>query len=270
MINKICKCGKHFSVRKYRAESAMYCSLDCARRYREYGQNALPKIKKVCPCGKHFEVQPCFSKAKFCSQKCSFKYRDMSWVKTTNITKVCKCGKKFRVYPYEKDIRVSCSRSCASKFMKRKTGYKNKKGSLAKIGELNPNWNKLKEDSGLQALHTYIHRRLDSTKPEKCQHCGLEKKLEMANKSREYKRDLDDWLWLCKKCHHKYDGADKYLELGRYRKGKWLKKNCLNCGKEIDVRKNEFERKKYCSRHCLGTYMGKNKSKKNERNNKIN
>ena len=37
-----------------------------------------------------------------------------------------------------------------------------------------------------------------------------------------------------------------------------MKKNCLNCGKEIDVKPSHFERKKYCSRACKSDYQKKN------------
>ncbi len=58
---------------------------------------------------------------------------------------------------------------------------------------------------GYQELHRWV--RKNKTKPEKCEHCGEAKKLEWANKSHEYFRDLDDWLALCKKCHRQYDMA---------------------------------------------------------------
>lgn len=46
-------------------------------------------------------------------------------------------------------------------------------------------------------------------KPSFCEGCGTEeaKYYEWANISGEYKRDREDWLRLCKKCHHKYDKA---------------------------------------------------------------
>lgn len=135
-------------------------------------------------------------------------------------------------------------------------GQKNPKGSLAKIGSKNPMFGKIKENPSYEALHSYIHKRLDQYKPKLCQHCNLEKKLELANKSHKYFRKLSDWLWLCKKCHHKYDGADKYLKLGRL-KGKWYKRKCLFCKKEIDVPKWNLKRKKYCSRRCLILHMHK-------------
>lgn len=61
-------------------------------------------------------------------------------------------------------------------------------------------WNKgLK--TGLVPI--WIKRRL--AKPLACNHCGESKPLDLANKSGEYKRDLTDWLWLCRPCHAEYD-----------------------------------------------------------------
>jgi len=59
------------------------------------------------------------------------------------------------------------------------------------------------ENVGYDALHDWVKRH----KPKAicCEHCGKEGYLEWANKSHEYKRDLNDWLALCKKCHIKYD-----------------------------------------------------------------
>jgi 5-methylcytosine-specific restriction endonuclease McrA/uncharacterized Zn-finger protein len=37
-----------------------------------------------------------------------------------------------------------------------------------------------------------------------------------------------------------------------------MKKNCLNCGKEINVKPSHFDRKKYCSRACKVDYQKKN------------
>ena len=47
-------------------------------------------------------------------------------------------------------------------------------------------------------------------KPKKCTKCGIKKttpkSIQWANKSKEYKRDLNDWISLCSKCHFRYDG----------------------------------------------------------------
>ncbi len=216
----------------------------------------MEKIKKICKCGNKFEVYPCYVNAKFCSRECFRKYRDMSWIKKTNLKKLCSCGKEFKVFPYEKDIRIFCSKICANKYRKKKQpGYKCPKGALAKMGEKNPQYGKIKDNPGRVALHSYIHKRIDKDKPKNCEHCGEEKKLEMANKSHEYKRELDDWLWLCKKCHHHYDGHEKYLEYGRkLKKKERITINCLICKNEIKVLKSSLPRKKLCSRKCVGLY----------------
>jgi len=75
-----------------------------------------------------------------------------------------------------------------------------KKGEGA--GANNSNW---KGDTvGYMALHTWLHRRLG--KATACVECGKTKgRIEWANKSHEYKRDVSDWISLCKKCHIAYD-----------------------------------------------------------------
>lgn len=58
-------------------------------------------------------------------------------------------------------------------------------------------------------LHKWIGRKLG--KPDTCEHCKRSnlsgKFINWANKSREYKRELIDWLRLCAPCHKKYDNA---------------------------------------------------------------
>lgn len=74
-----------------------------------------------------------------------------------------------------------------------------KKGE--RLNEDHPNWKGNK--AGYNALHAWVKGRL--IKPINCDHCGLNKPLDLANKSQLYKRDITDWLWLCKKCHVAYD-----------------------------------------------------------------
>jgi len=262
-MNKLCKCGKEYEVPKHRVNSK-YCSMECQRKYREYGQNSFGSITKKCPCGKEYTIPLHKAKQKTCSSKCSRKYRDYSNMKRSSIMKICKCGKEFRVYPYRKDVALYCSLVCKGKFQYHPSGYKSLKGSLAKMGDKNPQYGKIKENPTRDALHSYIHKRLDPTKPKLCQHCGEERLLQMANKSQQYKRDLDDWLWLCVKCHQAYDGTLKYLELGRVR-GPRIEKKCLMCPTIIkDITPSKQDRKKCCSRRCVGLYTAqiiKNKIK---------
>lgn len=88
-----------------------------------------------------------------------------------------------------------CSRKCfyerLRKIIKREKQSPNWKGNLV----------------GHPALHDWVKRNLG--KPSKCEHCKTTeaKKFEWANKSRKYKRDLNDWIRLCSKCHQLYDNS---------------------------------------------------------------
>lgn len=53
--------------------------------------------------------------------------------------------------------------------------------------------------------HKYMLRNYKKTGV--CDHCNSVTKTQWANKSGNYdRRDIDDWLELCPKCHSKYDG----------------------------------------------------------------
>jgi len=69
--------------------------------------------------------------------------------------------------------------------------------------EKNTNW---KGDYvGYEALHEWISRRLG--RPNYCVLCRttVAKRFEWANVSRLYKRNVDDFIRLCKSCHQKVD-----------------------------------------------------------------
>jgi len=62
-------------------------------------------------------------------------------------------------------------------------------------------------------LHKWVRRH--KGKVNMCEMCGLQKRLDLANISQKYKRDLSDWKWICRKCHMLSDGRleiflDKY------------------------------------------------------------
>ena len=57
---------------------------------------------------------------------------------------------------------------------------------------------------GYTALHNYVKRRLK--RPIICQKCLKISRVDLANISGKYKRDLSDWEWLCRKCHMEKDG----------------------------------------------------------------
>lgn len=130
----------------------------------------------------------------------------------SQVSKVCGCGNSFLVYPYRIDTALYCSRSCRAKavMLKRGKGYKCPRGSLAKLGYKNPMFNKLKANPSYHSLHDYVRKYKPCNGV--CEHCGEPKKLDLANKKPyRYLRDLDDWLWLCRRCHTHYDNTIKHL-----------------------------------------------------------
>jgi hypothetical protein len=83
-------------------------------------------------------------------------------------------------------------------------------------GENSSSWKG--EDVGYSALHRW--KRKISGHPQFCKKCGKRGEyivyfrqgravrrwnIDWASKSREYRRDLNDWIGLCRPCHTKYD-----------------------------------------------------------------
>lgn len=123
-----------------------------------------------------------------------------------------KCGNEFKVTDHPERKRKYCSKECR-KHSKIGENNPNYKGKCAAKGERHQFW---KGDSvGIDALHTYIRKRL--LKPELCVCCKKEPPYDLANISQEYKRDITDWEWLCRKCHMVKDGRLK--NLNQFKKG---------------------------------------------------
>jgi len=113
---------------------------------------------------------------------------------------ICKyCDLTF--YDWFSNQRKYCSRSCSAK-----TSYKDKLGKI--------NYNSLKGDKnhawkGDRISYSGIHEwlRTHFTKPDKCAYCGGNAgRIEWANISKKYKRNIKDFIALCSSCHKKYDG----------------------------------------------------------------
>lgn len=68
-------------------------------------------------------------------------------------------------------------------------------------------WNWKGDDVGYSGIHSWVKKNLG--KPTKCEYCGKDgltgRQIGWANKYHTYKRNLNDWLRLCVKCHCKYD-----------------------------------------------------------------
>lgn len=65
------------------------------------------------------------------------------------------------------------------------------------------------DEVSYNGLHAWIRKHKFC--PDKCECCSLTKKLDLANISQEYKRDIRDWEWLCRRCHMTKDGRLKAL-----------------------------------------------------------
>ena len=77
---------------------------------------------------------------------------------------------------------------------------KGKPNPLAQ-NEKHPQWKG--DDVGYFGLHKWVKRH--KPKVERCEECNKKKPLEIANISGEYKRDINDFQWLCHKCHLRKD-----------------------------------------------------------------
>jgi len=85
--------------------------------------------------------------------------------------------------------------------------YPNGRSTPWLIGEKNPKW---KGNSvGKVGLHYWVRRKLG--KPTECVYCGAVEKLEWASISHHAKRDENDYIPLCIKCHRKYDKPYKIM-----------------------------------------------------------
>lgn len=60
------------------------------------------------------------------------------------------------------------------------------------------------EAVGRTGLHAWIRRH--KNKPELCETCRKVPPYDVANISGDYRRDIDDYKWLCRSCHMKSDG----------------------------------------------------------------
>ena len=161
-----------------------------------------------------------------------------SWIgQETGKYKTCLiCKNKF--YDFPSGRKIFCSRKCKGKSMKGKspwnigkkltekhkqklknawnyekyiTDSRNKKISQSKLSEKNPMWKG--NNVGYQALHNWIKRR--KPKPNLCEECKENKPSDLANVSGEYKRDINDFEWLCRRCHMKKDGRLKRFSLNK-------------------------------------------------------
>lgn len=146
---------------------------------------------------------------------------------------------------------------------------------LVAIAFLRNNMAKIKESAKYAALHLWV--RSHKIKPTKCEICNENPPSEIAKISKKYTRNINDYIWVCKKCHTYLDKTNE--NLGDYLKGKIGKENphwkggkkfytCLFCGKKF-IRwpcKIRNEKKVKCSRLCANRWNMKHRNQTGEKN----
>lgn len=150
-------------------------------------------------------------------------------------TKCTVCKKEIWRYPSQLKVapRSVCSFKCKCLFV-----------AKLRLGSNNHNWKGSKV--GYNGIHNWVKRRL--TKPKTCDLCKKKaKRIDLANISQKYKRDLSDWEWLCRKCHMTKDGRLKLLSEQNIT-GKYVE--CKICSKKIWS--NKCRPRQYCSKKCYG------------------
>jgi len=159
---------------------------------------------KCSNCGKDVHKKPSqIRKNKsgnmFCCMKCHNDFR------RHEIVVECKhCNKLFITRYSEKRQLKYCSKKCSELAVigTKRSEETCRKISESRIGEKNSQWKG--DNVGYISLHEYV--RNHKQEPDACVICGEDKPLDLANISQEYKRDLDDWEYLCRRCHMIKDG----------------------------------------------------------------
>ena len=100
------------------------------------------------------------------------------------------CNNTFESYPSQRTGKhIFCSRPCQHKY------------------RVNNRVNTFKGDKvGYYAIHEWVKRRMD--RPDHCPKCKEPERfakdgrtmIDLANISGKYKRDINDWMWLCRGC----------------------------------------------------------------------
>lgn len=154
------------------------------------------------------------------------------------------CEKVFYRWPSLKQR--FCSRICSAQNLKGRTQNRDSENGM---------WSG--DRVGYAALHSWVKRRLK--RPTRCDICNKSCKPDLANISQEYLRDLNDWEWLCRKCHMVKDGRLKTLmdnakKLKKFPNGKI----CRICTKTFQTRQDLA---RCCSKSCAATLSNRRRGK---------
>lgn len=182
---KCIQCGNEFFKKEGKgATSNFKKSKYCSRACYHAGKSRNSLLKRECViCGNTFEYWAYRTNAKCCSLKCVRVFQDSESFKE-------QISLKHKGKEIPEEVRRKLSEAQKGK----------------RKGIENHLWKG--DQVGYRAIHEWIRRERGS--PDQCEHCGIigseaGKRLVWANKSHEYKRELDDWIRLCYPCHRKHD-----------------------------------------------------------------
>jgi len=74
------------------------------------------------------------------------------------------------------------------------------------------------DNVGYSGVHAWVKKH--KPKPRFCEICKKRPPYDLANISGEYKRDIKDFEWICRKCHMEKDKRMENLEKGRLKESK--------------------------------------------------
>ena len=144
-------------------------------------------IKNCLVCNKEFKTKPSYIKkgqGKFCSQKC-FGIDHSKHISGKNhpMFGIHRFGEKS---PF---------------FGKHHSEDFKKKMSIERKGKNNPNW------KGNNVQYTALHDWIRDNKHRIiiCEKCKIHPSLDLANINHLYRRNIYEYIWLCRSCHMKYD-----------------------------------------------------------------
>lgn len=163
--------------------------------------------KKCQKCKGEFYIYPYLIGSKNEPKVCSFKCR----LKGENRNCIF-CNKEFYALPSQikKGWGKFCSQSCRGKIVNSIShlGRYAQKGTPAPKTAFRPTGLRFKGTmKEYKHLHYWVNKNLG--KPLFCEKCGSNQKIEWANRSNDYLKDLLDWIALCRKCHFIYDNQEE-------------------------------------------------------------
>jgi len=132
------------------------------------------------------------------------KYYSKNKIKILQNKKEYYSKNKTKIKEYREKYSFNRNKKCD--ICKKRIHYKSKfchscANRISHQEEKNPMWKG--DDVGIGALHEWIKRR--KPKPKLCEDCKKRKPYDLANISGKYKRDVNDYKWVCRSCHMKED-----------------------------------------------------------------